>query len=266
MATAKKSESKAVEINKAEEVKKEVVTENKTVPVEQPEKVDSISMTPEDYEEYKLLKAERDREIKAQAIKKEDYSYFKDFEKGSSLPGWSMPKHIDMLRDEVNSIKGRLDFKQVPDDEVYMVQEEYKMKKKRLEDIENSKPVLTGKQMDELVKKRDKLAEEISRSKFSQYDMERGLADPHEEARRMTEPCIEMDEEEARRMGLRTQNGKVPRTEAEMAWKLMCSLIGDTQLNPNPEILRSVAGSMKKKSQVTVPDMPWLRKKESVGV
>jgi RNA 3'-terminal phosphate cyclase len=81
--------------------------------------------------------------------------------------------------------------------------------------------------------------------------MEKGLADPHEEARRMTEPCVQVDKEEARRMGIEVDvSGRVSRSTAEGMWKNMSSLLGDTAPNPNAEMLRSDRGRSKGNSMV----------------
>lgn len=83
--------------------------------------------------------------------------------------------------------------------------------------------------------------------------MEKGLADPHDEAFRMSEPCINMDTEEARRMGISVSaNGKVSRSVAENAWKMMSTLLEDTPANPNAEMLRRDTGHSKRNT-TTVP-------------
>ena len=97
------------------------------------------------------------------------------------------------------------------------------------------------------------MAVEINRAQFTRLEMDKGLADPHEEARRMSEPCIRVDKEEARRMGVETDaRGYVSRSKGEAMWKNMSSLLGDTVPNPNVETLRSDSGRSKRNS-VTVP-------------
>ncbi len=84
--------------------------------------------------------------------------------------------------------------------------------------------------------------------------MEKGLVDPHEEATRMSEPCIEVDKKEFARMGISTTNGKVSRSVAELGWKMMNGLLGDG-MNTNTEVLRRDSGHSKG-NMVTVSNLP----------
>lgn len=185
-------------------------------------------------------------------VKINDYEYFSDFDKGSSIPAWALPRPTEVLESEVDRIKGMLKRKEIPNDEIPHAQADYEQRAKRLDQIKNSKPKLTGLQIDKLRKKRDNLANEITRSKFTRLEMEKGLVDAHDEATRMSEPCIDVDKEEARRMGIKTVNGKVSRSVAEAMWKMECSLLGDTPSNPDTEILRNDTGHSKR-NMITVP-------------
>jgi hypothetical protein len=54
-------------------------------------------------------------------------------------------------------------------------------------------------------------------------------------------------------MGIKTDaKGYVSRSKGEAMWKNMSSLLGDTQQNPNVEVLRSDRGRSKS-SMMTVP-------------
>lgn len=239
-------------------------------PVTEEQSSGKISIDVDDYAEFQELKRKEVAARKAFELKKIDYEYYADFDKGSSVPAWALNKQTEMLEDEVNSLDTQIEMGGVPSDEIYLAKETLNMKKDRLRQIKDSKPKLTGTQLDTLVEKRNKLAEEIRESKFTEYQMEKGLADPHEEARRMTEPVINVDKEEARRMGIDTINGKVSRNKAESMWKNMSSLIGDTQNNPNSEMLRDTMGTGgRKRSQVSIGADAWdkvFKDKEPVGV
>ena len=210
----------------------------------------------EDLKKCKEIVTEAENQIDgapAEKVADNDYTYFADFDKGSAIPAWSLPRNIDLLEDDVRKLGSMLDNKQVPIEEIPYQTADYEQKKKRLEDIKESRPKLTGNQKDLLRQKRDKLAAEINSAQFTRIEMEKGLADPHEEARRMTEPCIQVDKEEARRMGIKTDaKGYVSRSKGEAMWKNMSSLLGDTQQNPNVEALRSDRGRSKS-SMMTVP-------------
>lgn len=216
------------------------------------------ALSPEEMREYQILKAEHEARKAREELKKVDYRYFSDLDKGSSIPAYMLKSNLDMLKEEVDSMKFRLDRGMVPREEYYTQKEEYKIKKAKYESIVESKPTLTDAQKDELRKKRDKLGEEISRSLFSEYDMKKGLANANEEARRMSEPCIPFDETEAKRMdngkgNMNMVEGKLTRNKAQMAWKLMTFLLGDSPILPQTAHLRKTFGSDFKKSQVMVP-------------
>jgi len=219
---------------------------------------------------YKAIVEEANARVApAGKVVDDGYKYFADFDKGSSVPAWALPRQTETLESEVNRISSMLKKKEVPIEEIPYAEADHKRRSERLEQIKNSKPKLTGLQRDELKKKRDKLADEITRSKFTKLEMEKGLADPHDEAFRMSEPCINMDTEEARRMGISVSaNGKVSRSVAENAWKMMSTLLEDTPANPNSEILRNDTGKSKR-NMITVPEgfdyNKLEKKKELVG-
>ncbi len=243
-------------VTKKEPVKKvtkEVVKEAPKYEVGEDGEVESkVSLADEDYQELQALRADKLVRDKAIEFKKHDYEYYGDFDKGSSVPAWSLERQIGMLEDEVRAGETNIRMGTVPADEVYLAKETLNMKKNRLKDIIRSKPKLTDTQKDALAIKTKELGEEIKRSKFTQYEMEKGLADPHEEATRMTEPCILVDKNEARRMGIATNNGYVSRNVAEGMWKNQMSLLGKGN-NLNTEMLRETVGTGgRKRSQVSI--------------
>ncbi len=204
--------------------------------------------------ELRKLKADYDKKTVEALIKKTDYEYFADFDKGSSIPAWSLKTNTEMLENTVSRLDVAIKSNEVPLEELAYAKEEYRMKKERLDQIKNSKPKLSGRQVDELRKKRDVLANEISNAQFTRLQMEKGLVDAHEEADRMSiTPCVNVDREEFRRMGIPVNaNGKVTRSVAEKGWKLMNGLLGDG-MNPNVEQLRKDTGHSKR-SMVVMPD------------
>ncbi|MEE9239501.1 MAG: hypothetical protein V3U58_08045 [Thermodesulfobacteriota bacterium] len=213
------------------------------------------SVDKQELAELRKLKSDYDKKNIEAIIKKTDYEYFADFDKGSSIPAWSLTANTDVLDSEVSRLANALKRNEIPLEEVAYAEEEYKMKKERLEQIHNSKPKLSGRQVDELKKKRDALSDELTRSKFTRLEMERGLADPHVEADRMSLPCIKVDREEFNRMGISVApNGKVSRSKAEMGWKMMNGLLGDG-MNANTEELRNDTGNSKR-NMCVVPELP----------
>ncbi len=218
-------------------------------------------ITEEQYEEFEQLKAKNKLEALEEKERKEDYSYFGQFEAGSALPAWAMPKQCEQMKDDITRIENALRLGAIPSEERYQEEEKLEMYKKRYEDIYKAKPKLTAAQKDRLSHIRDDLGTRIGEAMFTEYQMEKGTADPHEEATRMSEPIMHVDPLEARRMGIKLAPGnKTSRTNAENMWKMACSLLGDTAQNPNVETLRPRMGNGgKKRTNITVPAMPWLK-------
>jgi len=109
----------------------------------------------------------------------------------------------------------------------------------RKESILESRPNLTDAQKDIVSKTTKSLGAKIQNSMFTRSDMMKGTADAHEEARRMADPCIRLDEHEiilARKAGAKiSNNGEISRTDAERVWKFNRSLQGE---NTDTEHLR----------------------------
>ncbi len=238
-------------------------TLSKAVPVDN-ELIDTEVVNKQELSELRRLKDDYDKKNLEIIAKKNDYEYFADFDKGSSMPAWSLKTNTDMLDEDVNRLGNALKNNQVPLEEVAYAEMEYKMKKERLDKINNSMPKLSGRQVDELREKRDALGEKISDGMFTKLQMEKGLGDPHVEADRMAiTPCIEVDKKEFARMGIPTTNGKVTRSVAELGWKMMNGLLGDG-MNANVEVLRRDTGHSKR-NMVSVNNLPPdMCKKETV--
>ena len=257
IATKKKAgrPRKIVKEEKLSEAVSAVIEEEKVVEVPVAENATTESIDKQELAELRQLKTDYDKKNIEALIKKNDYEYFKDFDKGSSMPAWSLKTNTDMLENTVNRLDTAIRNNEVPLEELAYAKEEYEIKKARLDEIKNSKPGLSGRQVDELRKKRDALSDEITRSKFTRLEMERGLVDPHEEADRMSEPCIKVDREEFKRMGIPVNaDGKVSRSKAEIAWKMMTGLLGDG-MNADTETLRNDTGHSKRNS-IIVPELP----------
>lgn len=266
--TLKKKQSKPKKTTKEKAVEKQdaIETTEKTEQVPSTEATSTeatsnkITMDVSEFEELKkykgIVRQAREKKAAKMKIAEDHYEYFGDFEKGSSIPARDMTTSVDMLEQDVSSLKGMIDRNEIPLEELPYRKADLEKMEKRLEEIKNSKPKLSGIQRDRLARKRDKLAEEIKASKFSVLDMEKGLADPHEEARRMSEPCIDVSYmlDELPKMKIKLKPGsdkKVSRSVAEGMWKMMNGLLDDDK-NPNAERLRPDQGSLRKRSRTMV--------------
>ena len=160
----------------------------------------------------------------------------------STYPGWYFDVHKENLKEDIAYNERMLEMDLVPKTEVNVTKEKLAQKKKRLKEIETSKPKFNGPDKDRYMKLKADLGEKIAESMFSRDEMKKGLADAHEEARRMSEPCIRVDSNEAAMLTgmnismVRDGNAfKVSRNQASKAWKMLRKLSDES---PNVESLR----------------------------
>jgi len=157
----------------------------------------------------------------------------------SEAPAWYFKQHKENLENEISSTKNRLDRGEVPEAQKPETMAELARMRRKLDAINESQPKLNDSQKDIIAKTRSVLGDKIKDAMFTRTEMKMGLADAHEEARRMADPCIKVSHEEAvliKKAGGRISNdGKVSRNDAEKAWKLMGRSIGE---NSNTESLR----------------------------
>ena len=178
--------------------------------------------------------------------REEKYKVFGDVdrdEKGkisSQYPSWYHSTQIDELEESVRRKEYQLSNDLVPASEKNITRERLSQEKDRLNKIKASKPKISGMEEDEIKNMSNELGDKIKESMFTRSDMDKGLADAHEEARRMSEPCIEIKSENqaefAKSCGIKIpSNGKISRNQAEKMWKIQKRILGDIS---NTEILR----------------------------
>jgi hypothetical protein len=110
--------------------------------------------------------------------------------------------------------------------------------KKRVADIENSRPTLSGADESNLDKTRKALAKAIQERMFSRSEMQKGLADGHMEVRRSQSADIPVDDTiamYARASNVPIIDGKINRDGAAKIWKIAQKYFGDIS---NTELLR----------------------------
>lgn len=157
----------------------------------------------------------------------------------SEFPGYYMDVQKAELEEEIsmheNSIKNHL----TPDRDIPRKKAEIARLKETLAGINRSQPILKGKDKDTAAKIYEELSAEIGDSLFTRSDMQRGLASPHEEARRMSEPIISISPECAsvlQKFNITPgKNKKISRNQASKVWKIMGKNLGE---QTNVEFLR----------------------------
>jgi len=109
----------------------------------------------------------------------------------------------------------------------------------QLQEIEKSRPVLSDVQLDLCALCYKDLSKGIKDSMPTLYDIQRNFVDAHEENRRNSKPCIEVNAKTAglaHGNGIRVSEGrKMSRKDASKLWKIIGHVIGQ---NTNVERLR----------------------------
>ncbi len=153
-----------------------------------------------------------------------------------------MYSQLDDLREGIASkeraiARGDIDPASLP-----QMKQDIEKETERLEQILDSKPIISDKEKDELKKVHKSLGMLIGDSMFSRDDMRNGRADAHEEDRRNRQPCIKISGEMAElciNNGIKpteTKNGiELSRNDASRLWKMAGHTIGEPT---NTEYLR----------------------------
>lgn len=153
----------------------------------------------------------------------------------SEFPAWFFTQQMENMDDEIRSIEYRLENGDVPAASIPYYKNQLRRLKDRRDKIEASKPKMSAMERDFVAKSVDTLGEKISESMFTREEEQRGFADAHEEARRMSTPCIKVDPGFADAFGIKTVKGLVSRNDAVKMWKIGRRSLGD---DVNVEILR----------------------------
>ena len=158
----------------------------------------------------------------------------------SEYPVWYHPQRIRELEEEIDSYdrkvaSGAID--KTPNYAEYKA--EIDRKRVLLNEISADIPDLKGKELDRVAKAYETLGEQIKELMPTRTNMTKGLANAHEELRKDTTPCVNVDGfvDLARECGVAIEaHGKtITRKQAMKAWKIMGRALGS---NSNVEYLR----------------------------
>ena len=157
----------------------------------------------------------------------------------SEMPSWYFDQQKEELEDGIKHKERMLEEELVPASERNVMKQSLKKEKEKLENINASRPQLKGPELDEVIKITKEIGSEIASSLFTHSDMEKGTADAHEEARRISTPVIKIatdkQAEFAKECGITIKDGKITRKDAEKMWKIGRRLQGEIS---NTEMLR----------------------------
>lgn len=168
-----------------------------------------------------------------------EYDINADGRISSSFPLWFFDGMKENLRNEITRMENAIVSGFVPSERIPEYKAALKKMKERLKDMEEAERKFGSDVIDFVSGKViPTLSEKISNAMPTRTEMEKGLFNPAEEARRMTTPCIELNEHElrwAKACNCNILGNKVSRTEAEKMWKIARKLLGE---DTNTEILR----------------------------
>ena len=157
----------------------------------------------------------------------------------STYPSWYFTTMLDNLREEIQFSEYQIRDNFVPASEMHVTQERLRQKKDKLKELESAIPRINGKDKDTVARVRSELGEKIREKMYTREEMRKGLADAHQEARLMCEPCIELKGDAlalAKKCNVTVgKGGRVTRTGAEKTWKIMSKILEEST---NVESLR----------------------------
>lgn len=147
----------------------------------------------------------------------------------SEYPAWFLERNIDEMDNEISLREGMIERGETPPNEVLYAKQEIAKLKARRDSIMGSKPKIEGKDKDKLAEAWKETGDKISESKFTRSQMEKGTADAHEEARRMSTPCVKIHPHLAELVGISLgKGGMVNRVQAEKAWQIGAKFLGES--------------------------------------
>lgn len=172
-----------------------------------------------------------------------DISFFSETDMNKGKISSEYPAHyfntvLDDLREDIRREEWNLEQNIVPKDQLPIIRDRIKRLKAKLDKIEESRPKFSDIDANKLNKTMKELGKEISPKMFTRAQMQKGLADSHMEAKRMTEPSITVTPEiaeVARMCNVPISGGKISRKGAEKCWKIIAKHFGEPS---NTEYLR----------------------------
>ena len=168
--------------------------------------------------------------------------FFGEFEKHpkggyrSEYPAWMHAKLLTDMKEELKQ-KQRALYMKIPLANEAELRDQVREMKSRIDDVESSKPKLSAKHKDELLKVSEELEGQIRDTLFTRDEMKLGLADAHRELDRSMKPTIPLRKDIADAAGIKLEKGKASREGAIKAWRIIRRAC-DPDLHTNPEYIR----------------------------
>jgi hypothetical protein len=149
----------------------------------------------------------------------------------SEYPAWYWDTQLEELEREVSERRSSISRGIIPSEAMPRYRGDLEAKEARLTKIKEESPRPSQEEKDKLSKMIKEMQERIKESNWKRSEMERGLVDAHEEAKRMSEPCIpirsDTEKNWAEQCYCRIIDGKVTRVDFERMYKIASKLIGE---------------------------------------
>ena len=149
----------------------------------------------------------------------------------SEYPAWYFPVQKEQLERFVRETESQIERGIIPPEAMPRTRGVLEQNKRRLDAINEQTPKLSPIEKDALVKLMKEISPRIKESNFKQCEIDKGRADAHEEARRISEYVISLKSSEekdwADQCNARTIEGKVRRSDFERMYKIGAKLIGN---------------------------------------
>lgn len=199
-------------------------------------------------EEVKEVEEVKEIEEVKEKVKPDEFQFFGEVDYNrngrisSQYPAWAFRHLINELAVEISELEKQVKDYSLDAETRGKIISRLEVRKERLDKILESFPKVDKDKVHFIVgdeHEKGSLGEKISDSMFTNSEMQKGLADAHEEDRRMHEPIIKLDGKEiamAKGCNVRIgRDGKVSRNDAVKIWKIGRKYLGEMS---NVEVLR----------------------------
>ena len=148
----------------------------------------------------------------------------------SAYPAWYYDEKIDRLKDDIAVRDNRLQAGRIPADRIEEEKKELYARRDRLQDIQQSKPKVTGKDRDEVAKFFRYLRDQVVNRLPSRTDLLKGTVNIRSEVMWKKKPSIDVGNflEMSKALGLvMPEKKKITGHQAMLALKILARLIGE---------------------------------------
>ncbi len=150
----------------------------------------------------------------------------------SEYPARYFREQRDELKKNISEKENALKYGMVPAEAIPRFTGELQRWKTRHDQIDSEDLKLVGPSKDAVSNMMKGMVERIRDVNWKRSELDKGFSDPHEEARRMSEPCIEIKSKEegefAEACNIKVRDGKVTKIDFERMYKIVAFDLGES--------------------------------------